>query len=235
MSTAYHPQTNGQTEVVNKVITQTLKAYVRADQTDWDLSIPNVEFAYNTALHSATGMTPFFLNYGKQPYVPSTLFQPPPSNHPAVSEFIQQLQQSTQQARQQIIKAQHRAQHTANSKRREQQHSIGDRVLLSNDHLPVPGQGLTRKLREIWSGPYRITHKVGPLNYRLELPPSMRVHPVFHVSRLRAYVGPQDLFPHRPSQPVPPIVIDGEHEYEVECNDLGILGYVCMRSTTHVG
>ena len=62
MSTAYHPQTDGQTEVVNKVIVQALGAYVSAAQDDWDLALPSLEFAYNTAQHSSTGKSPFFLN-----------------------------------------------------------------------------------------------------------------------------------------------------------------------------
>ena len=152
-----------------------------------------------------------------------------PINNPAAGEFVRQLQQAQQLARQHMTKAQQRYQTTSNQHRREQQHAIGDRVLLSNEHLPVPGQGLSRKLREVWNGPFQVLEKMGAVNYRLSLPPSMKVHPVFHVSRLRPYVEPNLGFPNRQTQPVPPIVIDREEETEVEA----ILGQHKRGQRTH--
>ena len=77
MSTAYHPQTDGQTERVNRVLEEALRAYVGAMQTDWDRQLPMVQFAYNTAKHVSTGETAFFLNYGRHPVVPASLWAVP--------------------------------------------------------------------------------------------------------------------------------------------------------------
>ena len=216
MSTAYHPQTDGQTEVVNKVITQTLRAFIGPAQTDWDLALPGVEFAYNTAPHSATHMSPFFLNYGHEPSMPTSFLFSTHPNHPAVTDFVKQLQNDAAAARQHLHRQQVKYRNTSNASRRDQQHHVGEQVLLSNAQLPVPGQGLSRILREVWTGPFRVLQKLGPVNYRLDLPPTMHIHPIFHVSKLRPYTPPTLHFPTRTSQPVPPIVIEGEEEYEVE-------------------
>ena len=73
MSTSYHPQTDGQTERVNRVLQEALRSFVDATQSDWDQYLPSLQFAYNMARHTSTGETPFFLNYGRHPIVPSRL------------------------------------------------------------------------------------------------------------------------------------------------------------------
>ena len=213
MSSAYHPQTDGQTEVVNRIIIQALRGFVGAAQDNWDLILPSIEFAYNTSYHSAIKTSPFFLNYGKQPLIPPHLLKPLPTRAPAVDESISQLQEAQQLAKTHLVQSQARYRQTANPHRRSQEYKVGERVLLSNEHLAIPRGGTSRKLREVWAGPYLIVERIGEVNYRLQLPPTMRVHPVFHVSRLKPYYEPE---PDRRSAPVPPIVVDGTEEYEVE-------------------
>ncbi|CAI7823748.1 unnamed protein product, partial [Closterium sp. NIES-54] len=70
MSSAYHPQTNGQTERLNQIVEQLLRAACKDDINKWDLHLPVLEFAYNNAKHAATGETPFFLCYGRHPLTP---------------------------------------------------------------------------------------------------------------------------------------------------------------------
>ncbi len=95
----------------------------------------------------------------------------------------------------------------ANPKRRAAAHAVGDRVWLSSAHLPLKSGA--RKLSSRWAGPFSVLEKVGQAAYRLELPQSWRIHPVFHVSQLKAVVGsPQG------EQAVP--LEDGGEEYEVE-------------------
>ena len=72
-STAYHPQTDSQTEIMNRVLEDCLRTYVSADQYDWDRNIPMVEFAINDSVNSSTGHTPFFLNYARHPHTPLSL------------------------------------------------------------------------------------------------------------------------------------------------------------------
>ncbi|GJP32390.1 hypothetical protein CLOM_g16984 [Closterium sp. NIES-68] len=70
MSSAYHPQTDGQTERLNQIVEQLLRAACKDDISKWDLHLPVLEFAYNNATHAATGQTPFFLCYGRHPLTP---------------------------------------------------------------------------------------------------------------------------------------------------------------------
>ncbi|CAI7905246.1 unnamed protein product [Closterium sp. NIES-54] len=70
MSSAYHPQTDGQTERLNQVVEQLLRTTCKDDVSHWDTQLPTLEFAYNNASHAATGKTPFFLCYGREPLTP---------------------------------------------------------------------------------------------------------------------------------------------------------------------
>ena len=88
-------------------------------------------------------------------------------------------------------------------------------MLLSTAHLAVP-PNLTRKLAKLYEGPLVIEACVGDNAYRLKLPESVKLHPVFNVSQLRPYNDPTGTFPGRTNEPSPPFVIDGENEYEVE-------------------
>ena len=70
MSTAFHPQTDGQTEVVNKMIVHILRMYNSKHPPTWDESLPYVQHSYNRALHSSTGHNPFQVGLGIQPLCP---------------------------------------------------------------------------------------------------------------------------------------------------------------------
>ncbi|GJP30214.1 hypothetical protein CLOM_g23478 [Closterium sp. NIES-68] len=70
MSSAYHPQTDGQTERLNQIVEQVLRAACKDDISKWDLHLPVLEFAYNNATHATTRQTPFFLCYGRHPLIP---------------------------------------------------------------------------------------------------------------------------------------------------------------------
>jgi hypothetical protein len=73
LSTAYHPETDGQTELVNRWLEDALCAYVNAAQDDWDLRLTPLEFAYNDKRHASIGFSPFYLNSGRHPRTPTAL------------------------------------------------------------------------------------------------------------------------------------------------------------------
>ena len=64
MSIAFHPQIDGETERVNRVLEDMLRMYINEKQTDWFEYLPLVEFAYNSSWHASTNMTPFEAMYG---------------------------------------------------------------------------------------------------------------------------------------------------------------------------
>ncbi|GAQ89367.1 putative retrotransposon protein [Klebsormidium nitens] len=107
-STAFHPQTDGQTERVNRVIEEALRPYVNARHSDWDLYLTPIEFAYNNSVQLSTGHSPFYLNTGRHPLTPSNLLKPPTSDTPAADQFLHNIAYSLQHAKTLLALAQNR-------------------------------------------------------------------------------------------------------------------------------
>jgi hypothetical protein len=97
----------------------------------------------------------------------------------------------------------------ADTRRADVSFDVGQEVLLSTRNLSFKGPGC-RKLLPRWVGPFKVAARVGPVAYRLDLLPTMRIHPVFHVSLLRPYVSDGRV------QPPPVATLEGEEEFEVE-------------------
>jgi transposase InsO family protein len=214
LSTAFHPQTDGQTERVNQVLEQYLRAYCNYQQDDWHKLLHLAEFAYNSAIHSSTGKTPFFANYGLHPADPSTCKPAATSStNPAAEErakIMRSIHQQLQHALTDAIATQARF---YNRKVKEApQFQIGDQVWLLRRNIITtrPSDKLDYKRL----GPFRVTEKIGKVNYRLQLPASMKIHPVFHVNLLEPF-HPNDI-PGRVQDPPPPVTVDGHEEFEVE-------------------
>jgi hypothetical protein len=116
MSTAFHPQTDGQTERVNRTLQEMLRHYVSPSQDDWDLKLPCAEFAVNNALKAATGFTPFYLNYGRHLRSPSAVIMD--TNLPAANEFVEGLNKSLARAKDSLHAAQTHMKKNADAHRR---------------------------------------------------------------------------------------------------------------------
>lgn len=216
MSTAYHPQTDGQTERANRTLEDMLRAYVGYNQRDWDEKLDAVEIACNNAIQASTGYSPFYLNLGQHPSFPLSLASPSDQSHnPTALEMISDMDQALQLAKQNLKEAQDRQASYANLHRREVEFKLGDQVLLSTAHLRNTDRA--PKLSPKYIGPFEITRVVSPVAYELKLPANMKIHPVFHVSRLREYKDGSSQFPHRVVNPRPaPDILDGEDAWEVE-------------------
>src|SRR6202790_3456885 len=210
LSTAYHPETDGQTERLNQILEQYLRIYVDYLQDDWALLLPLAEFAYNNAEHSATNITPFFVNKGFHPSlevnvetVPSTEASKAALNIRDVHNYVRE---------QLAIMRQQNEQQVAGLRPQFPSIEIGDQVWL--DARNIKTKRPSKKLDHKKLGPFPITEKVSIHAYHLGLPCAMnQIHNVFHV-RLLEPVQP-DPFPHRMQPPPPPIEIDGELEYEI--------------------
>lgn len=209
MSTAFHPQTDGQTERVNRVLEEYLRSYVGPLQDDWDSFLPMAEFAINDSFQASIGMSPFYMTYGCHPRMPDDLERALREN-PTGEQYVENIHKAMRTARQLLKEAQNKQKMYADSKRRDQSFQPGDLVLLStaNLRLKVPG---AQKLLPRYVGPFAVEKQVGRNAYKLTLPSSMRVHPVFHVSLLHEY------HPGGNVQPPPPVFFDdGVPFYEVE-------------------
>jgi len=221
MSTAFHPQTDGQTERLNRTLEEMLRIYATYKQDQWDEYLPAAEFAYNNSKQTSTGFTPFELDCGQHPHTPITLGKKVITNVPAASDFIEHWNTMISTAKDHLREAQERQMKYANNHRRHLTFKLGDQVLLSmkNTNNPVDRNRPTKKLTPRFTGPYTISEVISPVVYRLDLPQTMRLHPVFHVSLLKPYQPPSERFT-RPTPP-PAVIVrsdyDEDHEeYEVE-------------------
>lgn len=221
MSTAYHPQTDGQTERENRTLEEMLRAYVNYHQSDWDKHLTAAEIACNNAVQSSTGFAPFYLNTGQEFRLPiaqaASAAQDQPSSNPTAADMIARMNADLQRAKQNIEQAQQRQAKYANQDRRDESFQVGDRVMLSTTYLNR--QGRAGKLLPTFIGPFAIRRVVSRSAYELELPDTMSIHPVVNVSRLRRYVDGSAQFPLRPSgvtRPPPELLADGSPAWEVE-------------------
>jgi hypothetical protein len=219
MSTAFHPQTDGQTEQANRTLEDMLRAFTSYRQDDWDLHLTAAEFACNNAPNASIGMSPFKVNNGQDPNTPYSTLDKIPDHIPAVHDFIEGISNATKRAQDALALAKANQERNANKSRRDVQFDEGAQVLVSSAHINLASQAKrpSKKLQHRFIGPYRIIQKVSPVAYKLELPDSLKIHPVFHISNLRPYMSPTT-FEHRPVHALPPDPVSmGDHEeFEVE-------------------
>lgn len=116
MSTAYHPQTDGQTERANRTMAEMLRAYVHPRQDDREEYLPLVEVAYNNSTQAFTKLTPFYLNYGRHPVTPISAALKVNSDMPAVEEWLQWLKDAQERTTAHIQHAQHKMKGQADKK-----------------------------------------------------------------------------------------------------------------------
>ena len=211
MSTAFHPETDGQTERVNSILNQYLRAYTTYKQDNWVSLLSLAEYAYNNAIHSATGVTPFYANTGMHPSSGHNEGKTVSDDPNALAHHMAQLESflcsNLEVARSDMKRF-------ADVHRREPpKYEIGDKVMLSTANIRTTRP--KTKWSDKWIGPYRVisVHADGA-SFKLELPPSMKTHPIFHTSLLKPYM--QSTIPDRVQDPASPVIIDDHKEYEVE-------------------
>jgi len=186
MSTAFHPQTDGQTERTNQTLEDMLRACAIDFGGSWEDHLPLVEFSYNNSYHAAIQMAPFRALYGKVCRSPlawaeigeSQLIGP---------EIVVETTKVISQIKEKLQLARERQKKYADVRRRPLEFEVGDFVLLKVS----PWKGVVRfvkrgKLGPRYIGPFKILQRVGKVAYRLELPQELSgVHDVFHICNLR--------------------------------------------------
>jgi len=208
LSTAFHPQTDGQTERTNATLEQYLRAYSNYQQDNWCELLPTAEFAYNNGYQETIKHTHFFTNYGMNPEYEAI-------GH-LMQENIMPLEEMSQLhdvLRAEMTEAQIR------QKEYYDQHRKPDPNLKSGDMVWF----LTRNVRTTRPckkldykkiGPFKILAKIGSSAYKLDLPDTMKIHNTIHISLLEPYED--NKLPSQRQEPPPPIIIEGEPEYELE-------------------
>ncbi|KAD3336655.1 hypothetical protein E3N88_32174 [Mikania micrantha] len=190
ISTAYHPQTDGQSERTIQTLEDMLRACIIDFGGSWDDHLPLVEFSYNNSYHASIGMPPYEALYGRRCRTPMCwggVGQKEVGSKAAVLNLTEKLQL----VKARMKAAQDRQKSYADKRRRPIEFEVGDQVLLKVS----PWKGVIRfrkrgKLSPRFIGPFRIMARVGKVAYRLDLPDELnRIHPTFHVSHLRKYLA----------------------------------------------
>ncbi|GBG86751.1 hypothetical protein CBR_g41815 [Chara braunii] len=225
-SSSYYPQTDGQTEITNRILRDILRKIVRDDQ-QWDLHLAHAEIAYNHAVPPATRMSPYYCDLGYHPRVPADFLRPsqmhPDTSSPAMDDWVAHMTSIMNTAHEHIAASPTRMAARANRSRMDHPFKVGDDVLIDARHLQLEADTL-RKFRRRFFCPCRILQAVGsdtassPVSFRVKLPDYLRqarVHDVYHVSLLRPYRRPSERFTGRPYERPPPIMVDGHEEFLV--------------------
>ncbi|GJR65596.1 putative reverse transcriptase domain-containing protein [Tanacetum coccineum] len=186
MSTAYHPETDGQSERTIQTLEDMLRACVIDFGNGWINHLPLVEFSYNNSYHASIKAAPFEALYGRKCRSPVCWAEVGEAQLTG-PDLIQETTEKIIQIKQRIQAARDRQKSYADLKRKPMEFQVGDRVMLKVS----PWKGVVRfgkrgKLNPRYVGPFEVLEKVGSVAYKLELPQELsRVHNTFHVSNLK--------------------------------------------------
>jgi len=213
LSTVFHPQTDGQTERVNQELEQYLRMFIDHRQEQWPEWLGTAEFAYNNKAHSSTQTSPFKANYGQDPRMGFEGRKR--TKYEGAEKFVEKMKEIQEKAKAALGKAQADMKKYADRKRSDVEgYKVGDLVMLSTKDLKYQMvRRRTEKLTERFVGPYKVKKIISMNAVELELPNTVKIHPVVNVSRIRKYIGQVE--GQKKEQPAP-VIIEGEKEWEVE-------------------
>ena len=181
LSTAFHPQTDGQIERQNSTIEAYLRAFVNFKQNDWARLLPMAKFAYNNAKNASTGFTPFELNCRYHLWVFYKGDLDPRSKSRTAEKLSSELRELMTVCQQNLHHAQELQKRGHDKGVKPQSYAPGDKVWLSSKYLKTKQN---RKLEAKFLGPFRVLYPVGKQAYKLELPKKWKIHSVFHILQL---------------------------------------------------
>ena len=207
LTTAYHPQADGQTEILNQTLEIALRAYVNFDRNNWLKLLPKIAFAYNNTPHSATGYAPAVLLYGFKPREPISylldetnqkIARPPLDEimKDDSKEFINEFDRMRIAAKDALRRAQAIFENNYNKSHYPISFEIRDQVMINIHSLKLPDvtQGKGIKLTRRFEGPFEIIDKLSDITYQLRIPHEYDIHPVLSIAHLEKYTESPEEF-----------------------------------------
>jgi hypothetical protein len=179
-----------------------IEAYIRTfcghDMRDWEELLPLAEFAYNNSMSTATGVSPFYINYGYHPR--SNWPKSQPVQNPTSTNYVHWLKAVHEECTQSLERTRQRMGKYYDQKRSEPAEALkeGDRVMLDGRFIKTKRP--TKKFDHKYLGPFTISKVLSPTAYRLELPTRWRIHNVFHISLLEPYRTSSIMGCHQPAE-----------------------------------
>ncbi|KAL2251426.1 UNVERIFIED_CONTAM: Transposon Ty3-G Gag-Pol polyprotein, partial [Sesamum indicum] len=202
-STAFHPQTDGQSERTIQTLEDMMRSCVIEFRGNWDDHLPLMELAYNNSFHSSISMAPYEALYGRKCRSP-ICWDIEGLRQLEGPELVQEIVDKIKTVKKCFKAVQDRQKSYVDKHRREMEYKVGEKVFLKVS----PWRGILRfgkqgKLSLRYIGPYEILERVGPLAYRLALPTELsQIHDVFHVSMLKRYRSDPSHILHEPEMEI---------------------------------
>ena len=175
LTTAYHPQADGQTKILNQTLEVAICAFISRDRDNWASLLPYLAYAYNTTPHTATKYPLAFLLYSFHPHSPLSLLTQESSirrpneyqfNAPDAQQFTKEISAVRLAAKDSLQLAQLRFENSYNKNHIYTPYEPGDKVLVNIHSLQLPeSKGPGAKFAQRYDGPFEVTERVSPVAY----------------------------------------------------------------------